>query len=209
MLANQAYPVSGVSPLIVGGTGTTGKIFPAVAASLPVNAAQPIVPGQIVGGPAAMLIPSNGSYEGQPFEVIISGTVTTGTTTTPTINFILQNGSSLTAGSNTTIATLTAPFSASISTSYDFNLIVLLQGDSKTGKVVANPSLSACQINGANEALTLTALTGINFLTNASTGQNPIFNGNSSSPALSLVCGVTFGVSDAANSASLMSFFID
>lgn len=209
MLANQAYPVSGVSPLIVGGTGTTGKIFPAVAASLPVNAAQPLPPGQIVGGPAAMLIPANGAYEGQPFEVVISGTVTTGTTASPTINFVLQNGSSLTATSNTTMATLTAPFAASISTSYDFNLIVLLQGDSKTGKVVANPSLSACQINGANEALTLTALTGISFLTNASTGQNPIFNGNSSSPALSLVCGVTFGVSDAANSASLMSFFID
>ena len=48
---NQAYPVSGVSPLIVGGTGTAIKVFPAVSASLPVNPAQPLPPGQLVGGP--------------------------------------------------------------------------------------------------------------------------------------------------------------
>lgn len=206
---NMAYPVSGVSPVIVGGTGTATKIFPAAAASLPVNASQPVVPGQLVGGPAAMLIPANGSYEGQPFSLQMSGTVTVGTTASPTINFVIQNGSSLTASSNTTIATLTAAFSATISTSYDFNVILTLQGDSKTGKLVASPALSAAQINGANEALTLTALSGISFLANASTGQNPIFQGNASPIALSLVCGVTFGVSDAANSASLMSFMIE
>ena len=208
---NQAYPVSGVSPLIIGGTGTAIKVFPAVSASLPVNPAQPLPPGQLVGGPAAMLIPANGAYEGQPFCLIMSGTVTVGGTASPTINFVIQNGSSLTGSSNTTMATLTAPFAATISTSYDFNVIVTLQGDSLTGKVVASPSLSAAQINGANQALTLTALTGISFLSAASTGQNPaVHKGNSpGGAALSLVCGVTFGVSDAANSASLMSFFIE
>lgn len=209
MFINLSYPINGLSPIKVGGTGTTAKIFPAVAASVPVNAAQPVVPGQLVGGPAALLIPANGSYEGQLFSVNISGTIVTGTTISPTINLVIQSGSSLTAASNTTVATFTAAFAAAVSTKYNFSLSLTLSGDSASGLVCASPKLSEAQINGADQALTLTNLTGVSFLSGAATGQNPIFNGNSAPVAISLVCGVTFGVSDAANSASLMAFNIE
>jgi len=208
MIPNRSYPINGVSPLIVGGTGTAIKIFPAVSASLPANPAQPIAPGQLVGGPASLVIPADGSYEGQSFSVVMAGSVTFGATASPTLNLVIQSGSSLTGASNTTIATLTAVFAATISTTINYSVVLRLSGDSGSGRLNASPLLSKAQINGTDEPMTFTALTGISFLKNASTGQNPIFNGNSSPNAVQLVCGVTFGVSDAANSASLMEFDI-
>lgn len=198
MIPNLAIPVSGVSPVTVGGLGTTAKIFPA-----PANA------GSSLTSAAILSIPANGQYEGQPFGVTIAGTVVTGTTTTPTLNFVLQSGTSLTAASNTTVATLTAAFAAAISTKYNFCFSVLFVADSASGKLQGVPNLSACSINGANQAITITALSGINFLSGAATGANPIFNRNVGNVGLNLVAGVTFGVSDAANSSSLMAFYID
>lgn len=194
MIPNLAVPVSGVSPVIVGGLGTTSKIFPSAASASVASLLQ---------------LPANGQYEGQPFGITIAGTVVTGTTASPTLNFVLQSGTSLTAASNTTFATLSAAFTAAISTKYNFCFSVYLVADSASGKLQGVPNFSACSINGANQAITITALTGLNFLAGAATGPNPIFNRNAGNAALNVVAGVTFGVSDSANSASLMAFYID
>lgn len=208
MLTNLSYPINGLSPLIVGGTGTSIKIFPAVAASLPVNSAQPSVPGQLVGGPAALLIPANGSYEGQAFEVQASGSITCGASTSPTVNFGLYNGTSLTVGSDgTALVTLTSAIAASASHTLPFEVRIRLQGDSVSG-IVQVGTVEAYMNSVTMGATTNTKLTGISFLSGASTGQNPIFNGNAAPAALSLIFGIGFTLSDAGNSASLMQYAI-
>ena len=208
MLTNLSYPVSGVSPITVGGTGTSIKIFPAVPSSLPVNAGQPSAVGQFVNGPAALLIPANGSYEGQAFEVQASGSITFGASTSPTVNFGLFNGTSLTvANDGTAIVTLTSAIAGSASHTLPFEVRIRLQGDSVSG-IVQIGTVEAYMNSVTMGSTTNTKLTGISFLSGASTGQNPIFNGNSAPAALSLIFGIGFTLSDAGNSASLMQYAI-
>lgn len=191
--------VSGLIPSAVGGLGTTAKIFPALGKQQPAGT---------VSFPLTLLIPNNGQFEMEAFEVQASGNVTFGSTANPTINFVLQNGSSLTVGSNTTICTLTAALAGTVSSTFPFEVRVRLQGDSKSG-IVQVGTVEAYMNNATMDATTNTKLTGISFLANASTGQNPALNGNSPAAyALSLVFGLTFGVSDANNAANLAQFAI-
>lgn len=216
MIPNMSYPISGVSPIKVGGTGTAVKVFPAVAASLPSNPAQPIAPGQQVGGPAALLLPSNGSFEGQPFRVVMAGTVAFGATASPAIDLQIYVGSSLTATSDTLLVSLNAPPTLTASTVYSFTVALALQGDTfgdGSANLVPIPDLSAAQINGTAYVLSYTPILyttnkSFSFMQAASTGQNPIFNGNAGS-GVSIVCAVAFGQSDAANLATLKAFYID
>lgn len=191
--------VSGLLPANIGGTGTVAKIFPALSKQVPNAGASSL--------PLTLLIPPNGAFEGEEFTVQASGNVTFGSTASPTINFLLQNGSSLTAASNTTIVTLAAAKAGTTSSTFPFSVRIRLQGDSKSG-IVQVTYVEAFMDNATLGTTTNTALTGINFLSGASTGQNPVNDGNTLPVALSLVFGLTFGVSDAANAANLMQFSI-
>lgn len=200
MYAAISSGVSGLSPSTVGGLGTTAKIFPALGKQQPAGT---------VSLPLTILVPNNGAFEGQQFDVGASGNLTLGSTSSPTINFLLQNGSSLTYSSNTTICTLASALTGlTVSDSYPFSFKATLQGDSLSG--IVQVVYASMFIDGATAGtITSTSLTGISFLTNASTGQNPALVGNSpAAQALSLVFGITFGVTDAKNAANLMQFAI-
>jgi hypothetical protein len=183
--------VSGYSPALVGGTGTTFKIFPSLLGPGFNNGGASLSP--TTGTPAAILnVPGAGVYEGRQFEVNASGYIYAHGTS-PTINFGLYNGTSLTVGSDgTAISTLASAQSLTTAATYPFAYNAILQGDSVSGVVQVVNAKFVCNGVGAIASLTNTALTGVNFLT--------------SSPALNLVFGIEFTVSDALNKAALMEF---
>lgn len=175
----------------VGGTGSTSaaKVFPlynnsAVAAILPV--------------------PGSGRLEGQQFIVRAGGNLYVHGTS-PTINFLLQSGNSLTSGNNTTIATLASAQNLAAGAAYPWALEVRLQGDSTSGIVQVCSASFVC--NGVSGTVTGTDLTGINLAS-----QVALTNGlptTSDEPAIQLVAGIIFGVSEAANYANLNQFILE
>lgn len=175
--------VNYANPVIAGGTGTLAKIFP--APSLNFNVASTV--------PAALLIQAQ--QQGQIVSVKAAGNVFLHGAS-PTVNFEIQNGTSLTAASNSTIATMNAAQSLTTGATYPFAITLDLQGDQTSGIVqVVNASI-VC--DGVSGTVTKSTLTGINW-----TGANQFY---SNGAPLSLVVGVTFAVSDALNTASLFQF---
>jgi len=195
MQAFATAGISGISPVTVGGTGTTAKIFPSLLSST---------------AAASLVIPASGEYEGREIVIRAAGKLYVHGTT-PTINFVLQSGTSLTAASNTTVATLAAAASLTTAHTYPFAFQAVLQGDSTSGIVQVVEADFAC--NGAVQTvegtgITATSLTGINFLAGGPTGIVLAGNGNGGA-AINLVFGLTWAVSDAANTASLDQFFAE
>lgn len=176
----MSYPitsagVSYASPSTVGGTLTLAKIFPSLLNNL---------------APASLAVPV--SANGQIITVRASGNLFVHGTS-PTVNLVLQNGSSLTAASNTTVSTGTSAQALTTGATYPFAAVIDLQGDQTSGIVqVVNAKFV---VDGISVALTNTSLTGVSF--------------NGSSAALNLVVGITFGVSDALNTASLQEFVLE
>jgi len=182
--------VNGYNPSTVGGTGTSTKIFPnllANATGLPASFTGSPVPTLPPAG-AQIVIPGTGQYEQQQIVVTAGGYVYVHGTS-PTLNFLLQSGTSLTSGSNTTIATLASAQSLTTASYYPWSLSVKLQGDAKSGVVQVFSGTFVC--NGVSGSLTLTNLTGQNLTTTN----------------INLVIGVTFGVSDALNFGALSQFW--
>jgi hypothetical protein len=178
------------TPQIVGGTGTTAKIFPNLLAN---TSGIPTTFGS--GSPAptspiaasAVTIPGTGQYEQQQIAVAAAGYVFVHGTS-PTINIVFQQGTSLTPGSNTTMATLSSVQSLTTAATYPWAFNCRLQGDSVSGVLQIMSANFYC--NGVAGSFTLTDLTGVNLTT---TGYF-------------FVLGVTFGVSDALNKAALSQF---
>ena len=195
---STAGGVSGFTPSIVGGTGTTTKIFASLLGpgfgnggnplSVAPGSTKPAIPVIATGTPAAqVVIPGIGQYEQQQIVVSASGFVFVHGTS-PTLNFLFQQGSSLTSGSNTTMATLASAQSLTTNASYPFAFSAKIQADSVSGIMQIFSAVFAC--NGVSGSLTLTDLTGVNLTTT-----NYPF-----------VFGVTFGVSDATNVGVLSQF---
>ena len=152
--------------------------------------------------PATLLIPANGTKNGVPFTVRASGNLYVHGTS-PTINFQLCNGTAL-AGSppvNNVISTLTSAQSLSTGATYPFAFNATLQGDSTSGVVQVTNATFYC--NGVSGTLTNTDLTGISF---GGPGFPAPAGGGA---ALSLVFGLKFGVADALDTASLLSFYAE
>lgn len=176
----SAAGIIGLNPSKVGGTGTSIKIFPSLI---------PPTFGAASVNPASLSVAGNGALEGKAFTVRASGNLFVHGAY-PTVNFTLQSGTSLTASSNVTVATLASAQSLTTAATYPFSFKADLQGDSASGIVQVVSAVISC--NGVSGTVTATDLTGVSFL-----GPNA---------ALNLVFGVTFGVSDGLNAASLMQF---
>lgn len=165
-------------PPVVNNTGvTTIQIFPAF-----VNLAATTVA-------LSLAVPGSTRFNGKKMLVRAAGFATVGGTS-PTLNLVLQSGTSLTSGSNTTLATLGSAQAVTTSASYPWMLEAILEGDSTTGKLQGAFSIILNNVVSAWAALS-NGLTGLNFAT------EPVFN---------LVIGVTFGVANAANTATLTDF---
>lgn len=190
--------VRGYAPALVGGTLTTTKIFPSIlgpgfgnGAGLlpPAFATNPVtVPTAATGTLAALVtIPGTGQYEQQQIDLRASGFVFIHGTS-PTINFLLQKGTSLTSGSNTTVATLASAQSLTTAAYYPWYFALKMQADALSGIMQFQNATFSC--NGTSGTVTLTDLTGVNLTTTN----------------LSFVLGITFGVSDALNVGALAQF---
>lgn len=189
-LSLAAGGISPYTPSLVGGTGTTAKIFPSLlgpgfgnggnALGAAPSSTALVPPTAATGTPPALVtIPGTGQYEQQALAFVASGYVFMHGTS-PTINFVLQNGTSLTAASNTTVATLASAQSLTTGAYYPWSFSMKGQGDSVSGVFQCFSAVWSC--NGVfSGTVTLTDLTGINLTTTN----------------LNFVFGVTFGVSDA------------
>jgi len=188
--------VRGFQPSLVGGTGTTAKIFPSLLGT-GFNNGGGILPQPAGVVPAALIIPGSSIYEGKPITVKASGTLFMHGAS-PTVNLTLYNGVSMTPGSNTVcLVGASALSSLTTATQYPFALQVTLQGDSISGIVQLYNATSF--FNGTTlGTITLTNLTGVSFVAGTSA--------KTTTAALSLVIGATFGVSDALNECQLMQF---
>ena len=178
--------VNGYNPSLVGGTGTTCKIFPSLLGTGFDNGGGvlPQPPGVVA---AQLLISGTGQYEQQQLVVNASGYVFVHGVS-PTVNFLFQQGSSLTYTSNTTMATLASAQSLTTAATYPWAFNMKMQGDSVSGIMQAYSATFVC--NGTSGTVTLSDLTGVN-LTNTN---------------YNFVIGITFGVSDALNKAALSQF---
>ena len=196
--------VRGFAPSLVGGTGgtTTPKMFPstlgpgfnngAANLGLPPNGfvVNPVTVPTAASGTAAALvtIPGTGQYEQCDISVRAGGFVFMHGTS-PTLNFVFQQGKSLTSSSNSTaLATLASPQSLTTGAYYPWQFKCSLFADALSGVMQIGNATFVC--NGVSGSLTLTDLTGVNLTTTNYT----------------FVIGVTFGVSDALNVGALGQF---
>jgi hypothetical protein len=168
----------------VGGTGSGIKIFPSL-----LSATAPAIL-QLLEQQQAQIVTLSAAGS-----LFVHGT-------SPTINPVLQSGSSLTSGSNTTVSTLTSAASLTTNAAYPWALQVKLQGDQASGIVQVVSATFAC--NGTTSTtFTNTSVTGVSFtgaLTDGIAAQEPGVN---------LVLGINFGVSDALNTASLFEYTLE
>ena len=193
--------VRGYAPSLVGGTGTTSKTFPSILGpgfgdggglNPPGFALNPItVPAPATGTPAALLtIPGTGQYE-QRDMTVQAGDFVFVHGTSPTINFLFQNGKSLTynASGQTTMATLASAQSLTTAAYYPWQFKASLFADALSGVMQIANATFVC--NGVSGSLTLTDLTSVNLTTTNYT----------------FVIGITFvGVSDTLNVGALGQF---
>jgi hypothetical protein len=172
------------NPSKVGGTGAGIKIFPSL-----LNSAAPAIL-QILEQQQGQTVVLNASGN-----VFLHGT-------SPTINAVLQSGTSLTSANNTTIATLTSAQTLATNATYPWALTIKLQGDAGSGVVQVVSSSFTC--NGVNSTtFTNTSLTGVVF--SGLVASPPVF----AEVGVSLVLGINFGVSDALNTASLFQYTLE
>lgn len=175
-LSNNLANQSGAG---VGGLGTTAKIF-----SLSGLGVTALILNVDSGG-------NPGKLEGRTWEIRAAGNLYAHGSS-PTANVVLQSGKSLTATSNTSIATLGSAQSVTTATNFPWAVSALVQGTTASGilqgkfQIVIDNTLSAA-------AALSNALTGLVF----SPGVNPV---------IQLVAGVTFSVSDALSVATLTEF---
>lgn len=192
ILSYGAFPA-----LKVGGLGTNPDLFPQVLASTQ---------------PAAIQIPSGAQFEGQQFIVRASGNLFVHGTS-PTVNVSLYAvaggipaSAPLTATSYTAVVALTAQQSLTTAATYPWALEVRLQGDSVSG--VLQVCSAVISINGVSNAVTKANLTGVVFNSGV-TPSGTIPYSNATGPAVTFVPAITFGVTDALNSANLLQNILE
>jgi hypothetical protein len=141
--------------------------------------------------------------------VVVSGLVTIAGTS-PTLLWSMYNGTSMTASSDgTALLTMSALTGLTTTHTYPWSWITTFQGDSTSG--ILQAINSTLWVNNATAGtITLTGVaSGINFLASGPTnlvGPGYTSTGSSSTNALNLIIALTFGVSNAANSATCSQF---
>jgi hypothetical protein len=182
--------VSGNNPSKVGGTGTGIVIFPSILGQGFNNGnsqTTSVGPAQVtLAAPQSEGIQSVIKASGNFF---LHGT-------SPTIKFLVYKGTSLTATSDTLVASTTSAISGlTTAASYPFALSLSLQGDANSGLIQGySPVL---YVNGASQTLTV-ASSGI-----------PLTSQDLLTTPVQFCIGVQFGVSDALNAAYLQQFVLE
>lgn len=200
----KSYLINGANPVTVGGTGTGVKYFANVPGANAWNSGASGVNTGINGlqtqgqTPSAssnaggLQVPGNNELNGQLLRVTASGNILFGSgeaSTTGKVGLYLSKDLSTATPTYNTLIELTLSNQAQDSVYYPWSLVADLQGDTLSGILSI---VKSGQMNGTVTTPTqVTALTGISFATD---------------PAFVLVVGVTFGASNAGNSANMYQF---
>lgn len=166
---------------VVNNTGiTTAQIFPLASSS---------------SAACTLLVPGSNRLNGVRFKVVASGDVTVGGVS-PTVNLGLYSGTSLTPGSNSLLTGASA-VTVTTSKSYPWFIEVNIIGTNTADGSTQAQGYAVMQI-GNTAAPATTALATI-------AGAAFTF---SSEPVANLVLGLTFGVANAANTATMNEFYL-
>lgn len=158
-----------------------------------------------VQGPAILAAPGGNKLNGQYFKIVVCGSVSVGGAT-PTVALGLYANIAPTvptlAAPGTLIATLAAATLVT-STTYNWRLEAVLEGDSLSG-IVGGSFLTSMNNVLVGPAALGTKLTAVPF---GPTGTPP--NVLPNDPCLQFVFGLTFGVANAANTSTLLQFSLE
>lgn len=200
------FGVNGLNPSKVGGTGTAVKYFPRPLPGFgnqgqggPGNAF-PSTPSS-TSAVGSLWLPAQNVYNGQQFSVIAGGSFGSDTgdpSGTVTIQLYAVTGT-LTSPTYTSIAT-TGAMTPTFAAAQPWGLQAELIGDSDSGQLTgAYQAYKGASVTAPT--IISTVLTGLNF----NTGNSGLQQG----AVLGFVVGVTFGTSDATNTAKLYEFAIE
>lgn len=197
--------INGASPVTVGGTGTTQKVFPYVpgpSIGVAANSSSPF------SGVGAIAVPGNNEVNGQNLVVLASGNFEVGAGGACP-NFTVKllaatSAANLAAGTYTTLGTsglITAQ--NLLGTFYPWSLEFEINGDSGSGIVQGSGAFLVDGTyvgNGSNA--------GAQGVMGTTSGWNQLsgINFSSGTPAFYLAVGVTFSVSESGNSANMYQF---
>jgi hypothetical protein len=194
------FGVVGAFPSKVGGTGTAVKYFPRPLG--PSIGVAPTTPSS-TSAAGALLLPAANVYNGQQISVLASGSFGSDTgdpSGTVTVKLYGVTGS-LTSPVYTALAATTA-FVPTFAAAESWAIEATLYGDSNSG-VLGGSYSSYVQgaLNNSSPKTSDSVISGLNF----NTGNPALAQG----AVLGFVVGVTFGTSDASNTASLFQFTIE
>ncbi len=185
------FQVNGLFPSTVGGSGTAIKYFPRLlGSSIGVDSVAP----SATSAAGQLVVNGNNALNGQWFDVFAGGDVVSGAAdSSVTVEVALYaNTGTVTSPSYTKIATTAAQTASLTGTSYNWSIKCALFGTTASG-VVRGTQYSILGTTQSALASLTANLSGINF-------------GNAT--PFGLVVGVTFGSSDASNSAAMNQFQI-
>lgn len=186
------FQVNGLNPSVVGGTGTAIKYFPRLlGSSIGVESVAP----SATSAAGQLVVNGFSQLNAQWFKVSVAGDVLSGvadSSVTVEVALYANTAAVGVAPSYTKIATLGALTAPLANTNFAFGLDVDLLGDTASG-VVRGFQRGIFGANNIASASLTNNLSGINM---------------GSQVPFGLVVGVTFGSSDAGNSASLRQFQI-
>jgi len=198
------YLINSANPVTVGGTGTAAKYFPST----------PVQPAWLSGAPGVntssdshqfgnqpsstsaagqLVFPGDGKLDGVRSQILVTGTFGSDTgDPSGTVNIEVVANTGTVASPSYTVLASTSATVPTLAAAEDFGIYLNVFGSSKSG--VLNGTYSAMinnvLVNSTPKALNNT-LTGLNF---------------AASQPFGLLVRVTFGTSDATNTASLTQF---
>ena len=200
------FMVNGIVPSKVGGTGTTVKYFPRplpgwgnVGAGGP-GVAFPATPSS-TSAIGALFLPAQNVYQGQQLDILVTGTFGSDTgDPSGTVTVQLYGVTGTTSVPVFTSIATTGAMTPTFASAQDWGIQATLMGSTASGQLIG--AYQAYKNGSVTAPTTVTTiLTGLNFnLGNPALQQGAV---------LGFAVGVTFGTSDATNTASLFEFTIE
>ena len=208
MAMTNTWPVNGLNPSTVGGTGTTAKYFPYPSGNF-TSGVSPTPGPTATSGYGQLAVHGTGMQNGQIMTVNAAGDFEVGSggaCPSVTIDIVANTGTLISP--TWTILGTTGAITAQTNTNlfYPWFLTLKLNGTSAAGVLNGTQSGSVDNTNAPAAGPLTNVLSGLNF--NPTQFKNSV-SGLPNAPVFGLAVRVTFSVSEPGNSANLYQFSID